>query len=270
MAQRPYALPTTLTIDEAAGDPNTMRWLVVVTIVAVLLIGPALALLYRLDLTDRLAADHDEDLDRGAAGGGPGGGPPDWGLAFAPICAGLRSCARVDRCVTGDIGRLSGMIVASARPGRDRRSDRVDEPTRSGPDDHHRLDGLRQRAGLRLAVPRRHRHGVGRPHAPARLDLGVPLQGALPEALKDGLLGDKLHTYAWVWLIVAILLIVSSWLLLYRSQLARWVGFVAATIGALSAMVWMPYFPIWSLTYVGLFTLTFYALAVHGGRTPSL
>ena len=61
LAQRPYALPTTLTIDQAAGDPNTMRWLVVVTIVAVLLIGPALALLYRLDLTDRLAADHDED-----------------------------------------------------------------------------------------------------------------------------------------------------------------------------------------------------------------
>jgi cytochrome d ubiquinol oxidase subunit II len=61
-AQRPYALPTTLTVDQAAGDPNTMRWLVVVTIVAVALIGPALALLYRLDLTDRLAADHDEDL----------------------------------------------------------------------------------------------------------------------------------------------------------------------------------------------------------------
>lgn len=62
MAQRPYALPTTLTVDEAAGDPNTMRWLVLVTVVAVVLVGPALALLYRLDLTDRLAADHDEDL----------------------------------------------------------------------------------------------------------------------------------------------------------------------------------------------------------------
>jgi hypothetical protein len=35
---------------------------VIVTAVAVLLVGPALALLYRLDLTDRLAADHDEDL----------------------------------------------------------------------------------------------------------------------------------------------------------------------------------------------------------------
>jgi hypothetical protein len=30
--------------------------------VAVLLVGPALALLYRLDLTDMLAADHDKDL----------------------------------------------------------------------------------------------------------------------------------------------------------------------------------------------------------------
>jgi cytochrome d ubiquinol oxidase subunit II len=66
-AQRPYALPTTLTIDEAAGDPNTMRWLVIVTIIAVVLIGPALALLYRLDLTDRLAADHDEDLTEASA-----------------------------------------------------------------------------------------------------------------------------------------------------------------------------------------------------------
>ena len=59
-AQSPYLLPTTLTVDEAAGDPNTMRWLVIVTVVAVALVGPALALLYRLDLTDRLAADHDE------------------------------------------------------------------------------------------------------------------------------------------------------------------------------------------------------------------
>src|SRR5687768_11608748 len=39
--------------------------------------------------------------------------------------------------------------------------------------------------------------------------------GALPDELSDGLLGDKLTTYAWVWLIVGVLLIVSSWLLLY-------------------------------------------------------
>ena len=62
MAQRPYLLPTTLTIDAGAGDPDSLRWLVIVTVIAVLLVGPALALLYRLDLTDRLAADHDADL----------------------------------------------------------------------------------------------------------------------------------------------------------------------------------------------------------------
>ncbi len=65
-AQRPYALPTTLTIDQAAGAQATMRWLVIVTVVAVLLIGPALALLYRLDLTERLTADRDEDLREAA------------------------------------------------------------------------------------------------------------------------------------------------------------------------------------------------------------
>ena len=61
-AQRPYALPTSLTIDQAAGDPTTMRWLVGVTVVSVLVVGPALALLYRLDTTERLTADRDEDL----------------------------------------------------------------------------------------------------------------------------------------------------------------------------------------------------------------
>jgi cytochrome bd ubiquinol oxidase subunit II len=62
MAQRPYALPTTLTIQAAAGDPDTLKWLIIVTVIAVILVGPALVLLYRLDFTDRLAADHDADL----------------------------------------------------------------------------------------------------------------------------------------------------------------------------------------------------------------
>ena len=92
--------------------------------------------------------------------------------------------------------------------------------------------------------------------------------GALPENLKDGVLGSNLTTYAWTWLVVGIVLIVSSGLLLVRSQFARWVGFAAATIGGISAMTWMPYYPVWSLTYVGLAVLVFYALARHGGREP--
>jgi hypothetical protein len=89
--------------------------------------------------------------------------------------------------------------------------------------------------------------------------------GQLPDNLQDGVLGDSLTGYAWTWLIVGII-VVSSFLILSRSQIARWVGYVAAVILGLSAMTWMPYYPIWSLTYVGIAVLTFYALARYGGR----
>ncbi|HVN49993.1 MAG TPA: hypothetical protein VMT43_01100 [Acidimicrobiales bacterium] len=90
-------------------------------------------------------------------------------------------------------------------------------------------------------------------------------KGALPEGLQNGLFGSNLKHYAWVWLAVGIILIVSSFLILARSQVARWVGYIAAVIGGLSAMTWMPYYPIWSITYVGIAVLVFYALARYGG-----
>lgn len=90
--------------------------------------------------------------------------------------------------------------------------------------------------------------------------------GTLPEALKDGVLGDNITTYAWLWLVVGLVLLSSSFLILVRSQFARWVGFAAATLGGLSAVVWMPYYPVWSLAYIGIAVLTFYALAQYGGR----
>jgi hypothetical protein len=93
-------------------------------------------------------------------------------------------------------------------------------------------------------------------------------KGAVPQGLKDGVLGSNLKNYAWTWLIVGVILLVSSFLVLARSQVARWVGLIAAAIGAVSAMTWMPYYPIWALTYVGLAVLVFYALARYGGREP--
>ncbi len=93
-------------------------------------------------------------------------------------------------------------------------------------------------------------------------------KGAIPDGLQNGLLGSSLKNYAWTWLVVGIILIVSSFMLLAGSQLARWVGYIAALIGGLSAMTWMPYYPIWSVTYVALAVLVFYALARHGGRDP--
>jgi hypothetical protein len=90
--------------------------------------------------------------------------------------------------------------------------------------------------------------------------------GALPDNLQDGLAGSKLSTYAWIWLLVGIVLILSSFLILTGSQLARWVGYLAAALAAVSAMTWMPYYPVWALTYVLIAMFVIYALAAYGDR----
>jgi cytochrome bd ubiquinol oxidase subunit II len=105
MAQRPYLLPTTLTIQAGAGDPDSLRWLIIVTVIAVILVGPALALLYRLDFTDRLAADHDADLTGAQAA-------PEAALTSSARAA--KSDGRVDAGAPVDIG------AAPEDPGRPR------------------------------------------------------------------------------------------------------------------------------------------------------
>jgi len=91
-------------------------------------------------------------------------------------------------------------------------------------------------------------------------------KGALPDGLKGGVLGSNLTTYAWTWLVVGVVLIAASFAILTGQQWARWVGFIAATVGAVSAMTWMPYYPVWSLVYIAIAVMVFYALARYGGR----
>ncbi|MGE5285626.1 MAG: hypothetical protein ACM3ML_00160 [Micromonosporaceae bacterium] len=90
--------------------------------------------------------------------------------------------------------------------------------------------------------------------------------GALPNNLEDALFGRSLNTYGWIYIVVAAVLIVSAVLVLGGSQVARWIGVAAGVIGAISAIWWMPYYPVWSLTYVGIGALVVYALTAHGGR----
>jgi hypothetical protein len=90
--------------------------------------------------------------------------------------------------------------------------------------------------------------------------------GALPDRLQDAVLGSNIKNYAWLFLIVGVVLLISSFLILSGSQFARWVGLFAAAIGALSALTWMPYYPIWALTYIAIAVMVFYALARYGGR----
>ncbi|MFE8017928.1 cytochrome d ubiquinol oxidase subunit II [Streptomyces antibioticus] len=60
-AQRPYLLPTTLTVTDGAGAPHALRWLGIVTIIAVVLVGPGLVLVYRLDTQGELEPLTDAD-----------------------------------------------------------------------------------------------------------------------------------------------------------------------------------------------------------------
>ncbi|MFI8103768.1 cytochrome d ubiquinol oxidase subunit II [Streptomyces sp. NPDC086023] len=71
MAQRPYLLPTSLTVAEAAGAPATLTWLAVVTLVALLLVVPAVVLLYWLDTHGELEELTDAELRRGSGAGTP-------------------------------------------------------------------------------------------------------------------------------------------------------------------------------------------------------
>jgi cytochrome d ubiquinol oxidase subunit II len=66
-AQRPYLVPTSLTVQQAAGATRTLQWLMLVTAIAIVLVGPALFLLYRLDTRGLLEAQTDADVEGGAS-----------------------------------------------------------------------------------------------------------------------------------------------------------------------------------------------------------
>lgn len=64
LAQRPYLIPTSLTVADAAGDSQTLVWLSVVSLVAVLLVAPAVFFLYWMDTHGELEPLAESDLRR--------------------------------------------------------------------------------------------------------------------------------------------------------------------------------------------------------------
>jgi hypothetical protein len=90
--------------------------------------------------------------------------------------------------------------------------------------------------------------------------------GAVPANLQSALLGHSLSTYGFVYLVVAIILVGSSFGVLTGNEFARWIGIIAGAIMSISAIWWMPYYPIWSLTYILLGVLVVYAMIAYGGR----
>jgi hypothetical protein len=90
--------------------------------------------------------------------------------------------------------------------------------------------------------------------------------GVLPANFQGALFGHSLKTYGWVYLIVGIVLIGASFGVVAGSQFSRWIGIIAGGLLAISAIWWMPFYPVWALTYIALGILVVYGLVAHGGR----
>ncbi|MEU9484631.1 cytochrome d ubiquinol oxidase subunit II [Streptomyces decoyicus] len=63
-AQRPYLIPTSLTVAAGAGPASSLRWVGLVTLVAVVVVCPAVAFLYWLDTHGELEPLSEADLHR--------------------------------------------------------------------------------------------------------------------------------------------------------------------------------------------------------------
>ena len=90
--------------------------------------------------------------------------------------------------------------------------------------------------------------------------------GALPYNFEAAIFGHILKTYGWVDLAVAATLIICGFYVVVGSNLARWVGIVAGLIAGISAIWWIPFYPIWGFVYIAIAGLVIYALAVYGGQ----
>jgi hypothetical protein len=90
--------------------------------------------------------------------------------------------------------------------------------------------------------------------------------GAVQSDLEAAIFGHSLKTNGWVYFIVALILLGSSFGVIMGSQFSRWIGIVSGGILAVSSIWWMPYYPIWSMAYIAIGILVVYGLVVYGGR----
>src|SRR3974377_1994350 len=74
--------------------------------------------------------------------------------------------------------------------------------------------------------------------------------GTLPQNLENALFGNSLKTYGWLWLIVGVVVFLGGLGVMARPQISRWIGVLAGAVIAITAVWWIPYYPVWSLAYI--------------------
>jgi len=77
---------------------------------------------------------------------------------------------------------------------------------------------------------------------------------------------NNLDNWGWFYVIVGAIVFVAGLAVFARSQLARWIGILAAAGALVANMFWIFYQPVAAITLVILNAMVIYALAVYGGR----
>ena len=77
-------------------------------------------------------------------------------------------------------------------------------------------------------------------------------------------------TWGWVHLLLGVVVALAGFALLQGAVWARTVAVIMACVSALASFMWMPYYPIWSLTIIAFDVFVIWAVTVHGRdiRTP--
>jgi len=71
-------------------------------------------------------------------------------------------------------------------------------------------------------------------------------------------------TWGWIHLIGGVIVGLAGWALFSGRAWARVVGIILAVLSAVANFLWLPYYPLWSLTVIALDVFVIWALAAHG------
>ena len=74
---------------------------------------------------------------------------------------------------------------------------------------------------------------------------------------------SDLKTWGWIVLIIGILELFAAFSLLSGKTFGRWVGLIVGSLNAISALLSIPAYPLWSLAIFALSLWIIYGLAVH-------
>ena len=80
---------------------------------------------------------------------------------------------------------------------------------------------------------------------------------------------SDLKTWGWIVLIIGILELFAAFSLLSGKTFGRWVGLIVGSLNAISALLSIPAYPLWSLAIFALSLWIIYGLAVHWEPRPA-